>query len=116
MLISHRADYKKHCDKFRENYMTRDWDYEGIVEKMKATKIKCVKYNYSLAADVQNFFQFDGLITLSEDGKRIIMTLKKYNEKPIHVLEPDPHTVKKHREQHHKTVKRNTVMIKKTIK
>jgi hypothetical protein len=61
---------------------------------MKATTIKCVKYNYSLDADVQNFFQFDGLINLSKDGKDLVLTLKKYEETPIHVLEPDPHVVK----------------------
>lgn len=116
LLINHRATYKKHCEKFREDYTTRNWDMEGIVDNMKSQKIKCVKYNYSLAAGVQNFFQFDGLITLSEDGKRLVLTLKKYNEKPIHVLEPDPHTVKKHRDQHKKKLSRNTILLKKSIK
>lgn len=83
---------------------------------MQQTTIKCVKYNYSLDAGVQNFFQFDGLINLSEDGKRLNLTLKKYNEKPIHVLEPDPHTVKAHREKHKKVEQRNTILLKKTIK
>ena len=97
-MIKHRADYKAYCEHYKEDYASKNWDHDGIVDKMKAAKIKCVKYNYSLAADVQNFFQFDGLITLSEDGKRLVLTLKKYSEKPIHVLEPDPHAVKKHRE------------------
>ena len=35
---------------------------------------------------------------LKDDGKKLIITLKKYEETPIHVLEPDPHTVKKQRQ------------------
>ena len=83
---------------------------------MKATKIKCVKYNYSLDAGVQNFLQFDGLLHLSEDGKKLIITLKKYSETPIHVLEPDPHTVKKMRTTHKNKVRRNTALLKREIK
>lgn len=82
---------------------------------MRASTIKCVKYNYSLDAGVQNFLQFDGLLNLSEDGKKLVITLKKYCETPIHVLQPDPHTVKKQREQHKKTVRRNTAVLHKTI-
>lgn len=97
-MAKHKAVYAKYREHQAADYASKNWDYDGIVNKMKTTKIKCVKYNYSLAKDVQNFFQFDGLISLSEDAKRLNLTLKKYSEKPIHVLEPDPHTVKKKRE------------------
>ena len=99
-MAKHKAVYAKYREDHAADYASKNWDYASIVNKMKATKIKCVKYNYSLEKDVQEFFQFDGLISLSDDDKRLILTLKKYSEKPIHVLEPDPHTVKKKREQH----------------
>ena len=79
---------------------------------MKATTIKCVKYNYSLDDGVQNFFQYDGLLNLSKDGKQLILTLKKYNEASIHILEPDPHRVKEQRDLHKRTIERNTVLLK----
>ncbi len=44
----------------------------------------------------------DGIITISEDGEELNLVLKKYDETPIHVLEPDRHTVKKMREDHDK--------------
>lgn len=89
---------------------------ETIVEEMKAATIKCVKYNYSLDAGVQNFLQFDGLLKLSADGKKLIITLKKYEETPIHVLEPDPHTVRAQRQKHKKTVRRNTALLQRSIR
>lgn len=116
MLADHRINYKKHYDQRQAEYTTAKWDHESVVEEMKAATIKCVKYNYSLDAGVQNFMQFDGLIKLSPDGKKLVITLKKYSETPIHVTEPDPHTVKRMREHHKKTVRRNTQKLKQSIK
>lgn len=65
MLKDHRINYKKHYDQRQAEYTTAKWDHESVVEEMKAATIKCVKYNYSLDAGVQNFLQFDGLIKLS---------------------------------------------------
>lgn len=56
LLAKHRVEYSNHCQKFKEEYTSRKWDIEGIVDQMKSTTIKCVKYNYSLDAGVQNFF------------------------------------------------------------
>ena len=114
--MGHRANYRKHYDQRQAEYASKKWDLESVVEEMKAATIKCVKYNYSLDAGVQNFLQFDGLIKLSPDGKKLVITLKKYGETPIHVLEPDPHTVKKQREHHKKKVRRNTTLLKSSIK
>jgi hypothetical protein len=36
LLINHRADYQKHCERFKEDYVSRNWDIEGIVDQMKA--------------------------------------------------------------------------------
>lgn len=116
LLEQHRINYRAHYDAHQAEYRSRQWDLECIVDEMKSTTVKCVKYNYSLDAGVQNFLQFDGLLNLSPDGKKLVITLKKYEETPIHVLEPDPHTVKKKRQQHDKMVKRNTVLLKKSIK
>lgn len=56
------------------------------------------------------------MLNLSQDGKELVLTLKKYEETPIHVLEPDPHVVKKQRDLHKRTVARNTIMLKQSIK
>lgn len=48
--------YKASYVKAKAEYSTSKWDIEGIAEEMKATTIKCVKYNYSLDDGVQNFF------------------------------------------------------------
>lgn len=116
LLREHRINYRKHYDRHQVEYRSRAWDLESLAEQMKATKIKCVKYNYSLDAGVQNFLQFDGLLHLSEDGKKLVLTLKKYSETPIHVLQPDPHTVKKMRTTHQNKVRRNTALLKREIK
>ena len=116
LLKDHRVNYGKHYQRAQERWNSNFWDYETIADQMKATTIKCVKYNYSLDAGVQNFLQFDGLINLSQDGKKLVITLKKYSETPIHVLEPDPHTVKAQRQKHKKTVRRNTALLHRTIK
>lgn len=55
------------------------------------------------------------MLNLSKDGKELILTLKKYEEKPIHVLEPDPHVVKKERDLHKRKVARNTILLKQSI-
>lgn len=54
----------------------------------------------------------EGILSISEDGSELILTLKKYNETPIHVLEPDKHTVKKMRGDHVKCQNRDTAFLK----
>ena len=51
--------------------------------------------------------QNDGLISLSEDGKHLNITLKKYCEAPIHILEPDKHLIKQQRSDYAKVVGAN---------
>ena len=46
--------------------------------------------------------QNDGLISISEDGKDLNITLKKYCEAPIHILEPDRHLIKQQRKDYAK--------------
>jgi len=46
-------------------------------------------------------------MSLSEDGKTLNITLKKYCEAPIHILEPDKHLIKKQRIDYSKAVQAN---------
>lgn len=55
--------------------------------------MKCVKYNYTLDAEIQNFLQYDGLIEVSEDGKKLIITNKKPCEENQYILDSDPKKV-----------------------
>jgi len=48
-----------------------------MIQELQENPIKCVKYNYSLDAGIQNHLQFESLIKVSDDGKRLILTLKK---------------------------------------
>ena len=57
----------------------------------------------------------DGQITISPDGKNLIITNKKYAEKAKYVFEPDKHTVKRFREEHKKCEKRDTALLKKSL-
>ena len=61
--------------------------------------MKCIKYNYSLDADTQNWSCFDAIINLSKDSKWIHIT----NLKPIvnneYILEADPRMILKQQEE-----------------
>ena len=115
LLIEHEQAYKAYYQKFNDEYESEKWDYSYLVDQIKAKPIKCVKYNYSFDPDVQNFLQNDGLISLSEDGKSLIITLKKYCEAPIHVLEPDKHLIKKQRVNYAKQVGANKKLMAESL-
>lgn len=83
---------------------------------MRDSPIKCVKYNHALDADIQNYLQFESNITVSEDGRELIITNKKPRDNADLVLEADPNQVKiKQREFQH-SVKKNKQLIKKSVK
>ena len=58
-------------------------------------KIECIKYNYSLESEVQNFSSFEATIQLSDDRETIYIVNSKPKPDNIHVLEPDPFEVHK---------------------
>ena len=46
----------------------------NITSKLKKHKIPCIKYNYSLDEETQDFTCYEGTIQLSEDGKVVHLT------------------------------------------
>jgi hypothetical protein len=83
------SKYTKNCKIFDRQLSNID-EISGSRSYLSSRDIPCVKYNYSLDSEVQNFSCFDSVIRLSEDLK----TLNIYNMKPIpndkYVLEADP--------------------------
>lgn len=65
-------------------------EYNNIKEWMYGNRIDCVKYNYSLEKEVQNFSTFDGQIQLSEDGKYLYIFNRKPVENDLYIEERDP--------------------------
>lgn len=59
------------------------------------TKIECIKYNYSLENEVQNFKTFEATIQLSPDREILYIVNSKPIPDDIHVLESDPFIVQK---------------------
>jgi hypothetical protein len=66
-LDEHAHAYQDYQRKYSEEYI-RKWDYDLVCDELKTTPIKIVKYNYSLEENIQNHLQFDGTLSLSEDG------------------------------------------------
>ena len=95
----HITEHRRAYNSFKEEYdaldLEKEWDYETILQKMRDDPIKCMKYNYSLDADIQDNLQYDSLLTVSEDGKKLKLINKKPVEKEHFMLEADPNTVKK---------------------
>jgi hypothetical protein len=64
-----------------------------LEKKLKVSRVDCVKYNYGLDEEVQNFKTFDSQVQISDDG----LTLMLINRKPVankqYVLEADPNSV-----------------------
>lgn len=66
----------------------------SIVREIREDPIKCVKYNYALDSEIQNYLQYDSLISVSEDGTELIITNKKPVENPDYILDADPNIIK----------------------
>jgi len=60
---------------------------------MKAQRIDCVKYNYSLDKEVQNHKSFDSHLQISEDGKILMIINRRPLENEVYVLEADPDAI-----------------------
>ena len=88
-LEEHKMKYQLYRDEV--DLKKHDYDeIEKITESLKNDPIKCYKYNNNLDKSIQNFSQFDSIISISGDGKELIITNKKPNENPEYVLEADP--------------------------
>lgn len=72
-----------------------------ITEHIKKNKIKCIKYNYALEGSVQNYFNFEATIGLSNDESSLIINNIKPS-KNQYILESDPHEVKKKQQEYNK--------------
>lgn len=83
------------------------WDFNSITKEIRECPINCVKYNHQLDSNIQNFLQYESLISVSEDGKELIITNKVPRENPDFILEADPTLVKQKQEKFKMSVKRN---------
>ena len=57
-------------------------------------KIKCFKYNFSLENKTQKFNNQQAHIQLSHNSEELIITNRKFNTKPVYLLEADHNIVK----------------------
>ena len=101
-LEEQKKSYRRFNDKMDDLDQSDFWDYEKVTKQILNNPIKCVKYNYSLDADIQDFLQFESLITISEDGLQLRLINKKPTEDAIHKLEADPYKIKKEQEAYKK--------------
>lgn len=70
-------------------------EIDDIADWMCDNRFDCVKYNYSLEAEVQNFSSFNASIQLSADKRKFLITNQKPMADEIHALEADPEEHKK---------------------
>ena len=62
-----------------------------IVYKLQNTRIPCYKY-----ANTWDWHKCDeSLVSISQDGKRLVIQHKREIKDPMHILEPDPNEVEK---------------------
>ena len=67
------------------------------MQEIKKNPIICQKYNYTLDANLMNYFQFESRITLSEDGCQLLIWNKKYTTDPGYVYEETPEEIRQRR-------------------
>ena len=72
---------------------------DKVKQRFMHTKIKCVKYNYSLDSEVQSVGAFDGYLQLSKDGKFLNIYNKKNTRRPEYIYDPDHIAIEKKREE-----------------
>ena len=65
------------------------------MDELQTSDLHCLKYNYSLDDEVQNFSSFESTIRLSEDYKQILITNKKPVPADVFVKEKDPKKVQR---------------------
>jgi hypothetical protein len=53
--------------------------FKEIKDQLKKESVKGQKYNYALDSDVQNFYQYECEIRLSEDEQQLLVTNFKPN-------------------------------------
>jgi hypothetical protein len=82
--------YSNHVKIYNRKNNNSDMDIERIKEWMTNNRIDCVKYNYSLEEEVQNFSTFDGQIQLSDDAKFLYIFNRKPVANDLYVDERDP--------------------------
>lgn len=57
LLEEHRQKYKEFCaEQVDQKQELEDyWNYDLVLEQLRDDPIHCVKYNYCLDAEIQNF-------------------------------------------------------------
>ena len=79
--------------KIDESYNNHS-EINSLTEHIKKNKIKCIKYNYALEGSVQNYFNFEATISLSNNEEALIINnIKPFKAK--YILESDPREIKR---------------------
>ena len=77
-FLSSRSFIQRRAANHRCHGSLCDWIHR-VEDRMKNDPIQCSKLNYSLDQIVQNFRQFEALLSMSEDGKELLITNIKPN-------------------------------------
>lgn len=95
-FVLNHIDYIK-----AKNKISKMWANQQLLfnldQEMKSTldPIKCIKYNYAIAKNVQNQDCQDGKIEVSQNGESLLIYNIWYITKENYVLEADPSEVEK---------------------
>ena len=92
--FKHNQDYQQ-----AKSWLDKYWSNQKLLVKLQQDlqmkPISCIKYNYSLERDVQDFDSQEAQIKISMDGEELEIHNMKIHEQREYVLEADPNEVKR---------------------
>lgn len=89
--FQHNQDYFHACNRIQVHWSNQHFLYDLNQQMIDCLKpINCIKYNYNLDKNVQNFDSQDAHIEVSKDGSFLIIKNIKIAENSDYILEADP--------------------------
>ena len=92
--FKHNQDYQL-AKVWLDNYWGNPKLLEQLQKELTFKPINCIKYNYSLDRNVQDFDSQEALIKISMDGEELEIHNMKIQENLEYVLEADPTQVER---------------------
>lgn len=63
----------------KQQYKQNENEFQEVKNYMMTSQIQCFKYNNSIDKQVQKETCFDAFISLSSDGKELVITNRRYD-------------------------------------
>ena len=92
LLSYHSQKYSQSVERLKKD-LEQTNQLVLLTRQMRAQRIDCIKYNYSLHKEVQNHKSFDSHLQISEDGETLLIINRRPVVDEVFVLEADPDAV-----------------------